>query len=192
MIVFLLLWLIYFVLHSVLAADTVKAWFAQKMGTTFRYYRIGYNFVAVVTLLPPLAWQSTRSPILLWQSNAITVFIAIGLIAAGLVTGYLAMKNYSVGEFSGLSYLQEQKSTHRLVTTGLNHYVRHPLYSASLLLISGYLLYSGTDIALGLFGIVLAYLLIGSWLEERKLEATFGQPYQLYKKRVKRLIPHIY
>ena len=43
-------------LHSLLAARPVKSWFRQRLGqSTDRWYRLAYNAVSIVTLLPVLA-----------------------------------------------------------------------------------------------------------------------------------------
>jgi methanethiol S-methyltransferase len=192
MIIWILLWLFYFILHSVLAADGVKAWFSKKTGARFRYYRIGYNLIAIGTLMPLLVWYRTLTPLVLWQPGPLMEALAAGLVLAGLIVGYLALRSYSLGEFSGLSYLRHLSPAQSLVTTGLNRYVRHPLYFSLVLLMSGYLLHSGTDTHLAVFVVVLAYLIIGSRLEERKLEATYGDAYRAYQQRVRRLVPFIF
>jgi len=51
-----LAWLAYALLHSALAAPAAKAWVARRWPQGVRYYRLGYNIVAVLALLPVL-WR---------------------------------------------------------------------------------------------------------------------------------------
>jgi protein-S-isoprenylcysteine O-methyltransferase Ste14 len=77
----------------------------------------------------------------------------------------------------------------KLVVSGLNRYVRHPLYFATLLLLLGYFLRQPDRSHAITAALGLAYLLIGTRLEERKLVATFGQAYRDYQQKVPMLIP---
>ena len=107
--------------------------------------------------------------------------------------GVIALGSYDMREFTGLSYLDEtDPDPGELITTGLNRYVRHPLYFAGILLMMGYLLIFFTDVNLLLVAIIFIYLIIGAQYEEKKLEATFGEDYRKYQEKVKMLIPFVF
>jgi protein-S-isoprenylcysteine O-methyltransferase Ste14 len=76
-----------------------------------------------------------------------------------------------------------------LNTSGLNAQVRHPLYFGTLLALWGTFLLYPTDASLLVAGVSTLYLLIGSKLEERKLEQQFGDAYRSYQRKVPMLIP---
>ncbi len=187
--------LAYFALHSILAADPVKAWFSSNVGNYFRYYRLIYNVIATVLLFVLLYWMSQWPRVALFQTNAWTNMIALLLLAFGAWLGIGAFRQYDLGEFSGLQQLN-QKTTlpnhSQLNTTGLNASVRHPLYLGTILLLLGFGLFFPTRSALILLCSVLVYLPFGIYFEEVKLRRQFGQAYLDYEKQVKRLFPGLW
>ncbi len=75
----------------------------------------------------------------------------------------------------------------RLVKSGIFRFVRNPVYLGDLLLIVGFSLYLKTFMGFifaPLFFLIIHKLVIP--IEERILEATFGNEYKEYKQRVKR------
>ena len=54
-------WIAYAALHSLLAALTVKAWVTRRWPGFARYYRLAFNALAVVLILP-LAWATYAIP----------------------------------------------------------------------------------------------------------------------------------
>ena len=47
-------WVAYFILHSVLASERAKSFADQRLGRLATYYRLTYNVIALVTVIPPL------------------------------------------------------------------------------------------------------------------------------------------
>lgn len=80
--------------------------------------------------------------------------------------------------------------TQRLVTTGPYAYSRNPMFLGALLMIIGFgiILNSVAAIVLGLI-IPISYLIFIKLVEEKELEARFGQEYLEYKQQVPFLIP---
>ena len=94
-------------------------------------------------------------------------------------------------DFLGLRqpFVDSKTDTPNLVITGLYKYVRHPLYSAAILL----LLFSPamSQNGLALYISISLYFIIGAGFEERKLEKFFGEDYARYKARTPFLIPRL-
>lgn len=137
-------------------------------------YLEAMNFISF--LLPP--------PFLIWMATLGLFVLFIGGIL-GLVS------RIQLGYFGGPKIVIEEH--HRLVTTGMYRYIRHPQYLAFLLLFFGYTVSLGSlfltlTITLALFLIFRSRMN----LEEELLTETFGATYSQYKKRTKRLIPFIY
>ena len=191
-------WVMFFILHSVLADQKVKTFFYAKFPTSTKYYRLIYNFVSTITIFPAIYLQlSIQSP--RWfYSNSLIQYLAYLLILSGIVVMILAFKNYQTSEFIGIIYLQKNNklnpsiSDSSLATSGLNAIVRHPLYFGILLSLFGYLIHQFNTKALIMGVIFSIYLIIGTYLEEKKLIQEFGEDYKKYQKNVKMLIPYIF
>jgi protein-S-isoprenylcysteine O-methyltransferase Ste14 len=93
-------------------------------------------------------------------------------------------------EFLGLQQLVSTASQPvGLTTIGLYRYVRHPLYSAGLVLIW---LVPRMSVNLLVMDLALsAYILIGAMFEERKLRKEFGQAYTDYMSVTPMLVPFL-
>lgn len=185
-----LLWILYFTLHSLLAS----LWFKSRVGNSFGRlmpsYRLIFNALATLLLIPPvwmMLWLNSEP---LWQFEGVWHWlrvVALLLTAAGFVwsLGY-----YDSKEFLGLKQLrqgrQEIEDQESLQISPLHRYVRHPWYSLGLILV-----WSQDMDAARLVSAVLisAYLVVGSRLEEQKLKRYHGVKYQHYCERVPGLIP---
>jgi protein-S-isoprenylcysteine O-methyltransferase Ste14 len=177
-------------LHSLLATWGAKKRLLHPFSpNAHRGYRLFYNVVAGLTLLPVLALLALLPDRTLYTIPApwIAVFILGQLIAAiALVVGLLQT---GVWSFLGLRQLVHPsgEAPAELVTSGLYRWVRHPLYTAGLALIWLTPLMTLNLLALNL-GLTV-YILIGVRYEERKLRREFGQPYADYSARTPMLIP---
>lgn len=181
-------WVVYCVVHSVLANARVKEKMARWMKGGFRYYRIGYNIFASVTLQVIIYYQIRMdSPAL--YANTLFFKILGGTIAlSGLLLMIVCIRKY-FAELSGIRNIKNEAVTDTLIVTGVHTYVRHPLYLGTfafvwgLFLIFPYVSFFITN------GIITIYTLIGIYMEEEKLEAVFGESYKQYKLTVPKLIP---
>ena len=171
-----LAWIAFFCLHSLLADLSVKAFFYQLFPRLQKTYRLFYNAFATISLSLAtfVHFQQVSQEIF-----TATVWLKIIAIALALTGGWvlrLAFKNYDTQEFIGFRQQQEAKEVHNhLNIQGVNAQVRHPIYSGSLLIFVGVFTYQPTFANLLLLGIVLFYVFVGIYLEERKLIKTFGQ-----------------
>jgi protein-S-isoprenylcysteine O-methyltransferase Ste14 len=182
----------YGLLHSILASSKMKSlarrWFGIK---TDRVYRLAYNVIAIITLLPILLL-----PILLIDEEIyripfpwVILTLAIQLLAVIILL--IGIRQTGLNSFIGLSQLllPEDTSPPRLVTGGLYHYVRHPLYTAGLVII--WLIPIMTWNLLALIVGLTVYIFIGAYFEERKLLVEFGDAYAVYRKQTPMLIPSL-
>jgi protein-S-isoprenylcysteine O-methyltransferase Ste14 len=81
----------------------------------------------------------------------------------------------------------------RLVERGLYGWLRHPAYTGSLLAFLGMALIFGNWLAgLTLFVPITAAFLYRIRVEERALRDAFGEEYERYSRRTRRLIPFVY
>lgn len=181
---------VYGVLHSLLASLRLKAWVRQRLGERFmRFYRLGYVLFVTVSLLPILALVFLLPDFRLYTIPFPWVLFTLGLQAAAGIALLLGVLQTDALAFLGLrqvlgSYTGKPQ---RLVTTGLYRWVRHPLYTAGLVLVWLMPLMT-TNLLVFNLGITV-YILIGMIFEERKLIAEFGAEYQAYRRRTPALFP---
>jgi protein-S-isoprenylcysteine O-methyltransferase Ste14 len=181
---------LYGALHSLLASLRAKTLARRTLGpASARWYRLGYNLIGALTLLPVLAIPARQPGLLLYRAawpwsglmlagQALAlVIILVGLLQTGLA-GFLGLRQLLEGEPEGPP---------RLRVTGLYRWVRHPLYTAGLALL--WLSPLMTTSTLALFIGLSLYLYIGSLFEERRMIREFGQAYREYQRRVPRLLP---
>lgn len=183
---------VYFFLHSLLAADGVKQVLKKTCPFLERGYRFFYNVVAIFGLLGIyLLYRNTKLPGQFFQTPIWLKIVAALLLLAGALLLLKAAKGYRMREFAGFDEWQKRDFQPKLVTSGLNNWVRHPLYSATLLIIWSFWLIFPQQKLLMLFIPATIYIFVGARLEEHKLIREFGASYRQYRQRVKMLIPYL-
>ena len=187
-------WALYYILHSYFASESVKNRFQSHLGSNFRFYRLSYNFLSIVGFAGIWFYQRQIAIYRLFELNETVMGLGILIIAIGLVSGSVAFFQYRWQEFSGIDQIRGKNSAtqNRLIITGFNRHVRHPLYFAGILILVGYFMANGTLQSLIFVLITFIYLIIGTRLEEKKLVNQFGDAYRDYQKRVKMLIPYVF
>ncbi len=178
-------WFFYFILHSVFATVLVKNRFFS-MGISPIKYRLAYNIMALVMLIPIVIYSSAMYSEYVITPNKLTKYTGLLLAGWGLVIARVAFKSYDMKAFLGLHNLEKENE---FTTSGLLKYVRHPVYSGSILGIIGYFLYSPKLSTLISSIMIIIYFLVGIRFEEKKLIGQFGQAYLDYKKKTPMLIP---
>jgi methanethiol S-methyltransferase len=80
----------------------------------------------------------------------------------------------------------------RTITTGIYRIVRHPIYSGTLILFLGLILFHSSALSFLYFPASILLYWIMTYFEEKDLIRMFGEEYLLYKQKVKsRIIPFI-
>ena len=188
------------VVHSLLASHPAKL-FAQRLigvNSATATYRLVYNILAFATILPALYLVVRLPDRELYRFSAPWDSLALGLqalAAAGLLYSvyqmdvwfFLGLRQLGESPQSGMRYSIDSTSTPQLVTTGLYRFVRHPLYTTSLIA-----LYLTSPMSLNWLSLAVGcniYFFVGSIFEERKLLREFGGAYRAYQQRVPRLLP---
>lgn len=89
----------------------------------------------------------------------------------------------------GRPELRPAENEQKLITTGLHGIIRHPIYVAHWLILTGWTIGCGTVAMFTMWFFAMGSGFIMVRAEEKELEARFGEPYREYKKNVPRLIP---
>jgi len=185
-----ILWVLFGVLHSVFAATRVKQRARGIMQNNYRYYRPVYSLFATANLVVVVWLHFTITPTLLWNNVIAEKIVAAMLIVPALVIMGISIKKYFI-DLSGIDvFLKNRpvKSLH-LEQGGLHRYIRHPLYFGTLLFVWCIFLWQPSISNLISCACITAYTIIGTWFEEKKLVAAFGNEYVLYARRVPMLVP---
>ncbi len=136
---------------------------------------------AVAFLLAGIPWAFFGRPALYWTG--------VVVIGAGQLLRWWSI--VTLGRFFTVNVAI--RTEHWLITSGPYHYVRHPAYTAVLLVHLGTALCLGNALsALALTVPLLATLVNRMRVEEDVLVAGLGQAYRDYMASTKRLIPGIY
>jgi methanethiol S-methyltransferase len=178
--------------HSAMISTGVTEYLQMQLGRVFRFYRLFFNIVAALTLLPVVLYaQSVRTEPLLDWSGYMRPFQVLLLGTAALLF-FLGARRYDAAQFLGLKQVRGEQSgrgisgSGELDISGILGVMRHPWYCAGILLVWARPL----DISAILVNAVLtSYLIIGAFLEEQKLLRAFGEQYRTYQSRVSMLFP---
>lgn len=173
-------WLFYFMLHSVLAAESVK----KRM--MFKFYRLLYAMISLVGLIALLILNGSIPAEHFFQNGGVVRYLSLMFTTFGVMTIQLSFRHYSVKSFIGLATEKNE-----LKAEGILKYIRHPIYAGIILITIGFFLFIPNLPSLISCLCILVYLPVGIFLEERKLINTFGQDYLNYKAKVPSIIPEL-
>ena len=180
-----LAWTGYFVLHSWLASLSTKAWVAQRWPGYEKRYRLMYNLLATLLLVPLLIATESASDHWLWRWQGPWAWAAHGVTLLTLSGFVWSSRVYDMREFLGLAP-RKADAAPRLGLSPLHRFVRHPWYFLGLV----WLWTRDMDSARLVAALVISgYLWFGSRLEERKLLEELGPIYRDYCARVPGLLP---
>jgi protein-S-isoprenylcysteine O-methyltransferase Ste14 len=176
--------------HSLLATHKAKE-LAVKIfeARQARFYRLAYNVFAGVSFLLVLYVMFRVPDRLIYLVPVPWSLFMVGgelLAVAALLS---AFRQTDIWDFIGVRQLGENAQPSKLTTSGLYHYVRHPLYSAGVAFI--WLLPLMTVNILVVNISLTVYVVIGAIFEERKLRRTFGQEYIEYTLVTPMLVPFL-
>lgn len=181
---------IYFTLHSLLASRKLKSYIAIRWPSFMPVYRLAYNVLSVVLLLP-LVWLMQKNPgPVIWQwQGGWSLFMYILMFAA--IGGFFwSLKSYDNMVFLGVTQWKNRhqgcEDTEQLHISTLHRFVRHPWYFFILVILWTQDIHLTQLVT---YSLITLYLVIGSYLEERKLMEQYGDTYRLYCKKVPGLFP---
>jgi protein-S-isoprenylcysteine O-methyltransferase Ste14 len=183
------LWVLYCVLHSLLASISVKNRVRQLAGKNFRYYRLFYTLFAALFLVLLVYYQLSLQSEKLFQLTVPTILLGAVLGLTGLGLMAICIRKYFFS-LSGMKSLFQESPADELMITGIHRYMRHPLYTGTFLAIWGaWVLFPFLSLLLS-NAVITGYTLLAIRLEEEKLVAAFGDDYKAYQQRVPKLLPH--
>lgn len=186
------LWILFCVLHSLLAATWWKSRMSKLLGRSFRFYRFYYSIFATFSLGFLLYFLVTmESPRIFELSKFVKLAVSISGIA-GIAIMLLCVRKYFSVVTGIKAFSAERNSTTVLQRDGLHSFTRHPLYFGTLLFIWNLFALFPLWSNLISCGMISIYTVAGIYIEERKLLAEFGDAYKNYSRNVPMLIPGLF
>jgi protein-S-isoprenylcysteine O-methyltransferase Ste14 len=138
----------------------------------------------------PLIYVFTGEPSFASYPPSPVLFV-LGLVVAAGALVMFRLTHKALGRMWSVSL--QLKEEHKLVTSGIYGYLRHPMYTAFWMMAAAQALLLPNWVA-GFSGLIgfgfLFFSRIGP--EERMMEQAFGAEYRAYKLRTKRIIPFIF
>lgn len=182
-------WVLWCTLHSTLISTTVTDFAKKKLGGSFRFYRLFYNVVSLLTLIPLVYYSHMlrEAPIFRWEGPL--WIVQVFLLAVSVYLFVAGGRHYSWARFWGISQIKAGSSVvdkNTFVVSGIHRIIRHPWYLGGILIVWAQELSTSTI----LVNVVISvYFMIGAVLEERKLVIEFGEEYREYQRTVSMLFP---
>jgi protein-S-isoprenylcysteine O-methyltransferase Ste14 len=124
-------------------------------------------------------WHKSTFP-----SNFVPIYIRLIISAPVIAASVFLFK-------SSHSIADHEHRPNGVVSTGIFHYVRHPLYLAGILFYLGLVIFTLSLLSFLLFGLIFFFYNFISGYEEKLLEAKFGEDYIRYKNRTGKWVPKI-
>lgn len=195
-IIILLLFTLFGILHSFLASKKIKETVSEIAGDFMAFYRLFYVVISIASLY--LIYQiAPRTDGNIYDLNNPFDFIILIPQLLALMGIIWSLKYFCVKEFLGINqvirwyygeYDSKELDEHMtFIAGGPYKFVRHPLYFFSIIFIGARPAMNLSDLTF-IAGII-AYFYVGSFYEEKKLAEKFGDMYREYQRSVPRLIP---
>lgn len=181
--------LVFFAQHSTMLRPSFRDRLAEHLPT--RYHGALYSITSGLALTGVvLLWQC--SPTMLCRLDGLPRLVTRALFilaAGGMAWGASVLHSFDpLGLQAIRAHGRNRESpAPRLAIRGPYRWVRHPLYSFSIVMI-----WSHPDFSVDrlLFNLLwTAWIFGATYLEEADLAAVFGEPYREYQRRVPRLFP---
>ena len=187
-----ILWILWCSLHSLLISRFFITKMKNILGIKFAYYRLAFNAFSLLTLIPVVIYQQLLSEGIIFSWPGSWNMLKFGMYLASFVLFYGGYRVFDMPYVLGTKQVNEMRENKKVdamdfYTTGILEYVRHPWYSGSIILVWAF--GSISDVSLVSKIILTAYLIIGTFLEEKKLVHEIGEPYLAYRKKVPMFIP---
>jgi protein-S-isoprenylcysteine O-methyltransferase Ste14 len=193
---------VFAVIHSALLTPMARAALEAALGPQrFRgWFRALYSAQAVAFFAIFAVYAASLPDALLLRTGTGATVFLWGVRLAALAFLARCVSDFGFLRFLGLSQWGEWRrgggpvagdgvDSGELVVTGPYRWVRHPMYAAALVFLWAQPRWTANGLAFAVGASL--YLWLGSLLEERRLQACYGEAYRTYARRTPRLLPFL-
>ena len=189
--ILVILWVLFYFLHSLFASLNIKRKIKGWMGGHYIWYRLLYTIFSTVFIFGILVYSSSLDQYDILVKTPTSTYLGYMLASFGTIIIIKSFKSFSKKKFIGLEPHDDLEQREEFVLTGLHSYMRHPIYSGTILIFLGFFFFEPTISSIIHLAMLLVYLPFGIYFEEKKLIEIYGSKYVQYKKEVACLIPII-
>lgn len=189
------LWAGYCALHSYLISISFTNLMTRLLKKYYAFFRIFYIIISFVLLVPLINYSSKIDDnVIITYGPELTVVRYVLIWGSLLMFAWAFFIDYDSLSFFGIRQIlnfgktADENQPVELKKKGLLGLMRHPMYLALIIY-----LWCQTFRLIDIYVNILLtiYVIIGTYLEERKLVLEFGATYIRYKQEVPMLIPFI-
>ena len=188
-----IMWTAYCAIHSFLISIRFTALMTRLLKKYYAFYRLFYVVISFILLVPLIRFTGEfESPVIMAYNSPLSV-ARYALMSVSLLMffwafffDYDSLSFFGIRQIMNFAKPKTATALMELKRNGLLGMVRHPMYLAFIL----YLwcqTFRMMDLVVNT--LLTLYVLIGTWLEERKLALEFGEAYLRYQRQVPMLIP---
>jgi protein-S-isoprenylcysteine O-methyltransferase Ste14 len=154
------------------------------------FYRFfAWEFILALFLLNVNAWFQNPGS---WYQVISWFLLIVSIVPLVLGIQALRTRGKPTQQRDSEPQLLAFEKTSALVTIGIYHYIRHPLYSSLLLLNWGIFFKAPSGLGIFLASGATVFLILTAQADEAECIRFFGPDYQKYMKQTKRFIPFVY
>jgi len=187
--ILVILWVLFYFLHSLLASLNIKRKIKGWMGSQYIWYRLLYTVFSTAFIFGILVFSSSFDQYDILVKTPTTTYLGYMLASFGTIIIVKSFKSFSNKKFIGLEPHDDLEHNEEFVVTGLHSYIRHPIYTGTVLVFLGFFFFEPTVSSAIHVTMLLLYLPFGVHYEEKKLIELYGEKYIQYKRMVPSIIP---
>ncbi|MGA9736752.1 MAG: isoprenylcysteine carboxylmethyltransferase family protein [Candidatus Sulfotelmatobacter sp.] len=113
------------------------------------------------------------------------------LFCAGLMLYKLSHHHFTLAQLGGLSEILRGQRRQRLATTGIRAHLRHPVYLGHLCEMLAWSVGTGIAVCWALTACAIVTGTVMIRMEDKELEARFGEDYRQYRSTVPAVLPKL-
>ncbi|MDP3149838.1 MAG: NnrU family protein [Ignavibacteria bacterium] len=188
-----LLWIVYCAMHSFLISIRFTNTITRLLKNYYAFYRLFYVLFSLVLLVLLINFTSQLdNEIIISYSSPWSIIRYILMYGSLLIFFWAFFFNYDSLSFFGIRQIlnfgkvKKVNPSDEIKKNGLLGVIRHPMYLCLIIYLWSQT-FKRIDIIVNV--ILTIYVIIGTFLEEKKLVLEFGDAYVKYQKEVPMLIP---